>query len=387
MVDVFDLLPPLRRMFHSDDVTAVEWAQGEPDGLPGFGGGAVTRLTGTAVVDGQTRPWSLIRKRLVPPASRQADPSDRRETPSGYNYWERESLFYQSDLLDDFPEGFAAPRCFHTEETPEECILWLEEIRDEMRTWPLKRFGIAARHLGLWNGAYLETRAIPDYPWLTVGMIEQRVPPAANRLGNLDELRQHPTVRRGWPDDVAQGVLRIWREREQFFRVLRRLPPVLQHGDADRRNLMSRRGQNGERETVAIDWGYVGMGALGEEIAPTVISTVFWFRGVTVAQLPELEAIVLDGYLQGLRQAGWRGDLRLARLGYLCTVALRYGPMVGSPEVIAMGMQPEQLAWMKQRFGWSIEKWADHLVLVRRFVIQRAEQARRLMAELQRRAN
>jgi hypothetical protein len=42
----------------------------------------------------------------------------------------------------------------------------------------------------------------------------------------------------------------------------------------------------------------------------------------------------------------------------------------------------EQQAMMAQRFGWSIEEWADRLVQLRRFVIQCAEQARRLVAEL-----
>jgi hypothetical protein len=357
IIDRSQLLPPLRRMFGSDDVTAVEWDQQSPTGIVGVSGAVVTRLTGTATVDGQLRPWSLIRKRLASPASRQADPSDQHETPSGSRYWKRELAFYQSGLLDELPEGFAAPRCFCAEEQTGGCTLWLEEIRDEIPIWPLDRYGIATRHLGLWNGFYLTQPAIPDYPWLTVGMIEQRAQIAADRLANLDELRQHPLVRRGWPDDVAQGILRIWQEREQFFRALRRLPPTLLHGDADRRNLMSRTGKKGEAETVAIDWGYVGVGAIGEEIAPTVVSTVFWFRGVTAAQLPELEEIVLDGYLQGLRQAGWRGDPQLARLGYLCAVALRYGPMIAIPEVLAMDQKNRDA--MVQHFGWSIEEWTD----------------------------
>ena len=145
---------------------------------------------------------------------------------------------------------------------------------------------------------------------------------------------------------------------------------------------MSRTGKDGQEETVAIDWGMSGIGAVGSEIAPTVGSTVFWFQGVDAAQLPELEETVLDGYLQGLRQAGWRGDPRLAHLGYLCTVALRYGPLIASPEVMAAGMGKERQALMKQRFGWSIEEWADRLAQLRCFVIQRADRARRLMAEL-----
>jgi hypothetical protein len=177
------------------------------------------------------------------------------------------------------------------------------------------------------NGPYLAERTIPDYPWLTTNIAQQKGR-RGEMLARLGELRQHAIVRRGWPDHVAEGIQRIWREREWFYRTLCQLPRVFQHGDAGRRNLMSRTGQNGETETVAIDWGMSGVGAVGEEIAPTVCAPVFWFQGVTPAQLPELEEKVLDGYLQGLQQAGWVGDPRLARLGYLCTAALRYGPLI-----------------------------------------------------------
>ena len=378
-VNPSDLLSPLRQMFGSDDVTVVEWGQRAPGGTAGTSGGAVTLLTGTAAVDGQPRPWSLIRKRLVPPERRQANPSDQRHVPSGYLHWKREPSFYRSGLPDGLPEGLAAPRCFWVEERADSCTLWLEDIRDEMPTWPLDRYGAAARHLGLWNGLYLTERTIPDDPWLTVGMLEQRIPIAADRLAQRDKVSQHPLVRRGWPEDVAQGILGIWQEREQFLQTLRSLPSVLQHGDADRRNLMSRTSRNGELETVAIDWGCLGVGTVGEEIAAMVGSTVYWFQGVTAAQLPELEEIALDGYVQGLRQAGWRGDPRLARLGYLCAFALRYGPIILSPEVMATDQRNRE--GMVQYFGWSIEEWTATLVPMRRFVIQRADQARQLVDE------
>jgi hypothetical protein len=381
-IDLSTLLPPLKRMFGREDVTAIKWDQRTPGGTAGTSGGAVTLLTGTATVDGQPRPWSLVRKRLVPPAGRQADPSARRHTPSGYNYWRRELLCFQSGLLDDLPEGFAAPRCYYAEETADGCTLWMEEIRDEISLWPLERYGTAARHLGHWSGACLVNRTIPDYPWLTADLLEQRAQRWVSVYANLDELRQHSIVRRGWPDDVAQGLLRIWQEREQFFRRLHSLPPVLQHGDAGRKNLMSRTSTKGEMETVAIDWGYFGVGALGEEIAATVVCPVIWFNGMTAAQLPELEEIILDGYLHGLRQAGWRGDPRLVRLGYLCAVALRYGPTMASPEIISVDMTAEELDSIEQELGWSIEEWADCLAPMRRFAIQRADQARQLMAEL-----
>jgi hypothetical protein len=239
---------------------------------------------------------------------------------------------------------------------------------------------MAAQHLGLFNGLSLTRQPIPDYPWLTVDIQQQRERYGRDFFSNLEQRRQHPIVRAGWPDDVAEGILRIWQEREIFYRTLNQLPRVFQHGDAVRRNLMSRTRKDGQVETVAIDWGYTGVGALGEEIASTLVSAPLWFLGVTPDQLPEMQEVIFDGYLEGLQQAGWRGDANLARLGYLCTIALRYGPMIVVPEMMALTQEAGDK--FKQRFGGrSIEEWAENLVPIRRFVIQQADKVRQLWSK------
>ncbi len=373
------LLAALRALFESDDVIVGEWTQRSP-GTPGTTAAAVSRWEGTATVEGELRAWSLIRKALTSPARRQADPADPTETPSGINYWKREFFAYQSELLKGLPPGIIWPRCLHAQESEDECVLWMEMLQDEIEIWPPERYGVAARHLGLFNGLSQITQKSTDHPWLSVEINRQRERNNGDIFAKFDELRQHPIVRRGWPDDVADGIIRIWREREQFYRALRAVPQVLQHGDAGRRNLMALTSKNGEAQTGLIDWGYMGIGAVGEDVAATVVSPVIWFQGITPEQLPMLEAIVLEGYSDGLRGAGWQGDPQLARLGYLCTVALRYGPNIVFPEILAMDAKVAE--GMQQRFGWSIEAMTDRLVPIRRFVIQRAEQARQLMEKL-----
>ncbi len=97
------------------------------------------------------------------------------------------------------------------------------------------------------------------------------------------------------------------------------------------------------------------------------------------AQLPELGEIVFDGFLRGLRDAGWRGDPRLSRLGYLCAVALRFGTNI--PVFEAWTVATERREMMEQMLGWTIEEWADQLREMRRFAIVCADEARRLMKE------
>jgi len=377
VIEQTGLLSALQALFERDDVSIVEWEQSSP-GTPGTTAALVSRLQGVARVQGQTHPWSLIRKTLLSPEQRQVDPAHRTETPSGINYWKREFYAYQSDLLNDLPSGFTRPRCFHAQETQDECTLWLEVLHDEIEQWPLARYGVAAHHLGTFGGRLEIAQKITDYPWLSVEIARQRERNNRETFARFDELRQHPIVHRGWPDDVAQGIIQIWEEREEFYRVLRELPQVLQHGDAGRRNLMALTGKGGEAQTGGIDWGYMGMGAVGEEISATVLSPVIWFQGIDPEQLPALETLVLDGYSEGLRQVGWQGDPALIRLGYLCSVALRYGPNIVFPEILAM--DPKVAEGMQKRFGRSIDEWVDRLALVRRFVIQRANEARQLTA-------
>jgi hypothetical protein len=95
-------------------------------------------------------------------------------------------------------------------------------------------------------------------------------------------------------------------------------PPAiaLVHQDAHHRNLIARAGTAGRPEIVAIDWAWTGVAAVGADAAPLAFGDVVWGNGVSVDDLPALDAHVFDGYLGGLRDAGWRGDARLARLGY-----------------------------------------------------------------------
>jgi hypothetical protein len=93
------------------------------------------------------------------------------------------------------------------------------------------------------------------------------------------------------------------------------------HGDAVRQNLFSRSVQDGQKQTVAIDWAMAGTDAIGAEIA-ILFGVSPRFFAVEVAQIAALEAIIFTGYLDGLRDAGWQADARLARFGYTATAVL-----------------------------------------------------------------
>jgi hypothetical protein len=251
--------------------------------------------------------------------------------------WNREVLTYQSGLLATLPAGLAAPRCFGIGEGPGLVWLWLEDIADDVGPrWPLSQFVVAARHLGRLNGTYLAARPLPDYPWLQRALLRWRVQRNVAFWDAFDETRDTPWAQRCWPDDLGARGQRLWQRRDGLLDLLDRLPQTLVHGDADRRNLFARRAADGHRraagdepdETVAIDWAFTGVAAVGEELVNLVAASALWFQA-DAADLAELADRCLDGYAAGLAEAGWRGDPRLARAGFVVGAALRYGPLVG----------------------------------------------------------
>ena len=350
--------------------------------------GNVFRLSGTGIDDGTPVNWSLILKFLPSPVSDQRDAIHQfRDETTGWDYWKREVHFYQSSLPDSLPSGLAASQCYHIEEQPDGYWLWLEDIVDLYEgRWPIARFGLAAQHLGRFNGAYLGDTDMPTFAWLTKDKDwstywEERVK-KADALAKIEQLRpEHPLMRRGWPDDVAVSFTRFWQERARFYEVLESLPKTLQHADCSHKNLMARHGQAGKGETVALDWALLGTGTLGEEITRLVFGTLT-HNGVPMSQASELEAAVFDGYLQGLQDAGWDGDPKLVKLGYLASMILKFDFfMTLTPEFIVLA-NADNAKRIEAIHEQPLEKVIDDRVELRRFIAARADEALALMGDL-----
>jgi hypothetical protein len=315
-VDEATLTPLVCRALNSDVIEIVDWNFHQL-----FGGvqdnSRLFRFTGNANKQGEPVQWSLILKII------RWDPAF--EDPSDIVYWKREPLAYQSGYLSTLPGGLVAPRCFAVVEQPDKTIwLWIEEVKDEIGfQWHLSRHGLAARHLGQFNGLFLTEQSLPSWPWLRSGWLRAYTAQAAPGIAQLRNAGDHPLVRRIFPPDVARNIFKLWAEREMFLDTLDSLPQTLCHRDAFRRNLFARRGVHGQEQTVAIDWAFVGIGALGEEIVAPVATNV-GFHEVELDEVYELEKVVFEGYLEGLNDVGWRGDPREVRFCYAISSALRY---------------------------------------------------------------
>lgn len=321
------LAPIIQRALADETATLVDWSYQSLEG--GFSGSALYRFQGQAQIDKRVAGWSLILKVISPAIGGQA--------PSDFDYWKREALLYQSGLLADLPPALVAPRCFAIiEAANDEVWLWLEDMgASEDVVWPLERYGLAARHLGQFNGAYLVGRPLPQYSWLRITDVQQRLALAEPGMAELPQLRRHPLFAELLTGDRVERIFHLWKERSRLLTALDRLPRTFCHRDAFRRNLIDRLSPDGRPQTVALDWDAAGLAVIGDELVPLFAATLS-FVAVAIDRIPVLDALIFDGYVAGLRDAGWQGDERLVRFGFTANAALKAGvadPAIKLPNV------------------------------------------------------
>ena len=361
-IDDATLASMVQRALDRNTVEVTNWDVQQIHGGWGHGsagGSGIHRVSGQGRDGAELVEWSLILKVLHPPAD-QGQPTD-------FTYWRREADAYQSGLLDDLPGGLAAPRCFGVVDQPDgECRIWMEDVTDDIGPqWPLEHYGVVARHLGQFNGAYLTgQQPVPSYPWLRhKSWLRANVARRAPDLTQVYDALDNPLVRRAYPPDVLDSLSRRWakgvQHQDQFLCKLDRLPQTLCHSDAFRLNLFARRAPDGLEQTVAIDWAVVGIGWIGREIDMLTSSTLL-FREVDYSDAKELDRIVFKGYLDGLRDAGWRGDPRQVRFGQVAHSAM---PSIG---MLRFLLTESQYARIEQITGLSMTQIADEIAEHRR---------------------
>ena len=274
-------------------------------------GSAIYRLSGTAKASGADQPWSLIIKAIQP------DPS--RDDPAGCSYWMREPLAYQSGLLYTLPGRVTAPRCIDVRENPDGSIwICMEEIKDEQaRPWSLELYAQVARQLGEFNGAFLAGRPLPNETWIARHWLRKYLQEAAPMADFLRQNPANPIVQRMLPGISLPMTLAVWEEHGRMLKILDGMPQTFCHQDAFERNLFYRAG-----ELAAIDWNFAGIAPIGAELVPLV--GALGLTKFPSNQARQLDQACFEGYLEGLRQAGWAPDPRQVRLCYCLTLILRY---------------------------------------------------------------
>jgi hypothetical protein len=301
----------------------------------------IFRISGAAA-DGAD--WSIVLKVLQPAydALLGRFPVENRAVLEDAYLWDREVRAYESGLFDHLPTGFAAPPALAIDRRADRCWLWLEDLGTDDARWDIARHALAARHLGLFNGAFPEGEF--DAPWLTRGWIRTWLATGFGSRAQIvldnDAIWGHPIVRRGFPDGTRDRLRRLWPGRMSVVDRLDARPSTLCHLDAFRKNLFDRDGQ-----TVAIDWSYIGPAPIGVEVGHLVMGSVAFaeYGHDTMA----LAAASLDAYLAGLRDSGWTGDETAVREGFALS-AIRWVFMLGWLSAV---LDPARQAQMEERTG------------------------------------
>ena len=199
------------------------------------------------------------------------------------------------------------------------------------------------------------------------------MPALAETFENLECYLENPLARRTLPLKAKARIQAIWRERATFIKALGALPKTLCHIDAFRRNILHRR-----QDVLLIDWAMVGHAALGEELVSLVAVSAYHER-LSPDDARQLDRVVFSGYLDGLAEAGWRGDARLPRLGYTCAMVLR--GLAGVKQDIDLMLDADCHGDLLDNFGRErIDEVADFFAEVRRFrLLEMAAEARELL--------
>ena len=88
----------------------------------------------------------------------------------------------------------------------------------------------------------------------------------------------------------------------------------------------------------------------------------------------------MDGYLGGLRATGWQGDTRLARLGYLAWIGLKFGVIMSS--AIAAFTVDEARESVARLLGRTGDELASGWATLGAFALSRADEAFHLIDEV-----
>jgi hypothetical protein len=331
-----DLREPVRALL-ADPTAGVRAFTGEPVGYESWSrasdGLYVVRGTASSDSYGGDRAWELVLKEVryrrwqpgLRDLARQID--DGGDGPADWAYWRRESLALASPLLDAVGGGFAAVRCLGVVPLPGDRLrLWLERVDGTPGdAWTARELLDTAECLGGFHARSLR-QPPPHQDWWCRPFVEQGALHA--RFALIDRVADaatsaDPALRRLFPQETVTALRVLSRRHDDAVRTLRSLPAGLVHRDLTPRNLFRTDGH-----TVAIDWGQVGLGPAGEDLATLTLSSAV-AAGLEPGATLALGAEAAARHHAGMAAAGGPCDPEAVALAFRLVAAYHFGlPLV-----------------------------------------------------------
>ena len=239
-------------------------------------------------------------------------------------YWRREQHLYRHGIPWTYTEaGLRAPRLLDVMDRDDGTVaLWLEAITGTTgQDWSLTEFGLLAERLGRAQGPYLVDQPLPTESWWCRQFMGRYLRTFDDDVDYalLDDDRAWavPLIAENVDPELRSTVLRLVAEQDELLGWLESRPRVVAHLDVWPRNLF----RHGD-DVVLVDWAFCGFGAAGEDIANLIVDSVFDLLHPP-GRLGAIESTVVDRYLKGLRDAGWKGPEDDILLALGCT-AVKY---------------------------------------------------------------
>ena len=326
------LAPVVRRALDAPDARPLEWSCDplEVDLVNPLTAG-LYRVVGTAqVAPGPVRLWRVVLKVIEHPDFSGSElESGYAELPQDWNYWRREVLAYRSGLPDRFTWPLRPARCLGTEDVDDSTVwLWLEELDATSRRprWSLQELAASAYDLGAFSAQGLPMVGdVEPLPWAAREWLRGWVATARRRGADHavahDACWNHPLLRDRLPASALDSCARVLGAADLLLDRLDSLPRTVAHHDTQWNNLFREIRPQG-RGTVAIDWSFFGIGAVGEDLGHHIGVNLF-FGAVRPIDAREHNETATESYLAGLRAYGWRGHEREVRFAASATAALQ----------------------------------------------------------------
>lgn len=305
-------------------------------------------------------------------------PDPARNDPSHYNYWRREALAYQSEVLRNMPTAIHAPTCYEIEEKPDGSIwLWLEHVQAGPQCWQEAEFAFAAYKLGQFQARYLQDEPLPNPSWLNRAWLQSWV----HECRKYQPWPERQIVRMSVTDSriarIAERFDEVYPQFDKWIEAVNRLPRVFAHQDYYENNLFIAPDQKGESEKlIVIDWQFASISGIGEDLGRFYGLSIS--RGsVPIERFHAYRQLLWESYLRGMYKADWNGDERLVRLGFLISSAIRSVWEV--PKLMEKAAQRE----LVHESGYVPENPAiERLIRVCEVHMEMAEEAQQLLKKL-----
>jgi hypothetical protein len=178
----------------------------------------------------------------------------------------------------------------------------------------------------------------------------------------------------GIPVDLVR---QAWETRHEFLDLIDRFPQTFCHQDAFCGNLfIDERSEN--CSLLGIDWSFAGPSAAGSELVPLVVGSMPILGPIPFAETDRLADLALNGYLEGLVEAGWQPREEQIRFVLNAGGFWRYtiGSMIG--EYLHIFQDESRYESLEQAWGISMEQLADDLGNMNAWLLSRFEDAKKM---------